>query len=394
MTKKRSKKKPSGAKKHNVRRNRPRSLARSEQPPKVIELLKEATSAKDTRQIKALKAWRRLSRKSQWALASTVAEARERELRLAYPCLVAVGHGFRTTNKGQRETTREPCVVFMVEKKRRRVAAVKRLPTLLYAYWGGTGDNKGILCAVPTDIECGSEYNIQLHGLTEQVCISKAPLETQKGVITSAVVNSHKHVFALSCHHVLGMSLVTSPVGRPATGAIVARCGSEGFGELAQWGGKLVPSTQGLSFDAALARVKNHKISDLLAAIGNRLPKEPQDDAIPLFSVVRTPRDDIRLELVEVWTNFDRINYLPSHLQPVQAEIVEWAVIGGITLPGDSGAPIVKSDGTLLGMYIAGTDEGDKAFMIPAKFLLMGFNYHDYGNPSRVLPGRLRLLTP
>lgn len=375
MGRRKTPRKRESTKRKTAKKRRVRTRAAKE---KVVELIDRAVRDEDRRLADALNAWKKLRRKDQIALAATVADTRSSELVLAYPDVVSVGHGFRTTNKKGRTLTSEPCVVFMVSRKRKRVAKAKQLPTSLLAYWGTSASGKGTLCAVPVDIESGTDYDVKPHALPRPVCVAKAGAPTQQGVITCAVGLSTDAtgVYALSCHHLLAMSTVTSPDGRAATGARVSRCGHAEFGGLSEWTGKLVASTEGPSFDAALAKVDANQVGELVAAMGGTAPKSPPAEfSIPLFATIRTPDGLVSVEYVQTWTSFSKIAYFSSPPQPVQGGIVEWMVTSGSVVGGHSGSPVVSGSGALLGMHIAGTDTGDRAFMQPADMLLFAPNY-------------------
>jgi len=259
------------------------------------------------------------------------------------------------------------------------------IPSFLLAYC--TLGKARALCAVPTNVECKTNYSIKPHTTREAILVydgvSASPTTFQRGVITCVVnLPDGTGPYAMGCHHVLTLSVLKnnpSPGTPIRTARTCVKLGDAQPGDeictLSKYCGRLAPGGQGFSFDSALGKVTN---AAALALVASQGPEAAQDNfGVPQTAKIVTPRGKVNARLISVWHGFDLMEYLPSAPQPVQARVVEWIVDpAGTVQGGDSGSPVVRSndDGLLLGMYIGG-DGISRAFMLPAPEILDGQNY-------------------
>ena len=366
-------------------------------PPKADDLLRHALEVGDLRLERAVRRWKRLRRKDQHRIVRELVEARSDELRRAYPAIHGVAYGLRTlTIDDARCVTREPCVVFLVYRKwkqrpRTRAALGRELPAYIWAH--GTDPRSGLrgLCAVPVDVESGTDYWVRPHA-GNHVLVHKNAIPMQKGVVTCAVSMppGFGGAHAISCHHVFAMSKVTSPPGSPANNAHVS-VGLPGnqpgtrIGRLSPFRGRLVPGSQGASFDAALARVDDPQALAQVLQPPTPVGAIASEDEMPFSFWIMTPRRPIKAVWVQNWVGFDNIVYFSGSNRPVQPLVIEAEVRDSIVPQGgDSGSPVLDSaKRKLIGMHIAG--KRSRAFFLAAHHLLDGQHYG--------LNGPLKLLT-
>lgn len=368
------------------RRRRVKSCAAE---TKTASLRQKAAAAKDKRLAKALAAWARLSERRQRLIAEAVVETRHEELRRAYPDIVGIGFGRRSCAV-ETVVTDEVAITFMVARKRKRVPRARRLPEFLLTYGGSAGEKKPTLYAIPTDIKAAYEYRIRPHCAVRvrhpQVDVAL------EGVLTClATVPGLPETFALSCHHVLCMSVENEPQGEPVEGALVlSSTGEKRWGVLSSWRGQLVHG--GDSFDAALAEIED---KEAVASCLGHSPRAIHTGAMPYYATIRTPRGDAKMELVEQW-KFAPIEYFRFDPQPEQEGVSVWKLYEpGEIRPdeGDSGSPLYGTHSainTLYGMYIGGSEakvpnEKARFCTLPLQRLVALSNYG--------LTGQLRIRT-
>ena len=350
-------------------------------------------------------AWLKLAKKKKLEIAAELVVSRASELRLAFPSALGIAYGFRTSgektgaddhaSRRRRAAKRtvdhdDVCVTFMVQEKQKpsslsAAGSNAMIPSFLLAYCTlGTARK---LCAVPTNVECKTNYSIKPHTTRAAILVddglSASPTTFERGVITCVVnLPDGTGPYAMGCHHVLALSVLKgSPLpGTPIkTARTSVRLGDAQPGDeickLSNYRGRLASGGQGFSFDSALGKVSN---AAALALVASQGPEAAQDNfGVPGTAKIVTPRGNVNAKLVNVWHGFDLIEYLPAAPQPVQERVVEWAVepVGAVQA-GDSGSPVVRSndDGLLLGMYIGG-DGINRAFMLPAPEILDAKNY-------------------
>lgn len=371
----------------------------------------------------AIAAWDALPLPDKRRLAYEVASTRSEELRLAYPSLVSIGHGFKmrgetpappatrtrsanrpAANQRKRKSTTRPTptgtvaqdevvVVLTVARKwresptSRRRTRQGRLPKHLLAYWS-TKDPDGresrTLCAVPTDVRCGTILRTARPRSTQVRVDDNGPVTDQKGMIAFAVkLDGKDPVYGLSCHHVLAMSTRTSPPGTPAPTAVTylrnpdATNGNR-IGPLHHdWIGQLTNRPGELSLDAALcAPATPDELAALREALAGVNPsftvKSP--DAVPtLCRFVLANNRTLPGRFVAEHLTFDGIGYFPPNVnQPIQPGVLEFQIQGNrSTQGGDSGCPVLSEDGdVLVGMHLGGIDRTTTVFVLPAYEIL------------------------
>lgn len=359
---------------------------------KAEEIRRKAKENRDPLLEKAILSWVSLSKEEQMAVLHEVVVTRGKELKLAYPDIMEIGYGIRTvTIRGKLQLLPdEMCIVFMVPRKwisepKTKKTRDRHLPRHLMTYCSTPSGRQ--LCAIPTNIESGLHYKKVKPHDRQYVLIKKPGVPTQAGVFCCAVTTPGANIpFGLSCHHVLAMSKVTNPQGSPALGAQVFLNGAPtAFGTLSDYMGKLVPGPQVMSFDAALAEITD--MDSLSIAIGGNpinfwdgssiisqcFVQCPTTSSIPSIP----PTGSVSATYVQTWPEFSQINYFcGSGPQPCQPGVIELH-FNPASSPkeGDSGSPVVDGNGVLLGMYIAGSDDGTRGFMLPANVLMSGVNY-------------------
>jgi len=329
----------------------------------------------------ARQVWSELSPDQQWSVAEEVVRTRAGELRLAYPDIVSIGHGHASRGHGAaRRFGTEVAVCLMVRKKwsatSRLRASARALPKLLLACCSLGGERQ--LCAVPTDVAAADDYKaVRPHQGGSALVEADAPLGGERGVIGCVVKvpGGGDQYFALGCLHVLALAAEYYPEYPPGATLSLAS-NAAAMGALSGYLGVLQEAPE-LSFDAALAAVSNRQVL-------NQAAIKPRPGSFAM-SPGQVP------DGYDIWTGNGPISVLkqvvwgPEHPLPYElgggiVQVVHTAVIesetpqGAPTTHGDSGSPVVSSDGQmLLGMHIAG--DGTAAFMIPAYELLRCDNY-------------------
>ncbi len=333
---------------------------------------------------------RRLTRTQQLRLAHEAATTRSAELRLAYPGLVSVGSGFRmrcAESGGRPVLTREACVIFVVARKWRttgRPADPRRLPAHLMAA-AGTEEQR-ILCAIPTDVRPLALYGrpqprasfsevpmpfgvlVQAPGSEDDVC----------GVVTCGVQRPGQPgtVFAMSCRHVLSRSLIDSDDSQTALPVLLNRDDQPGLGKTSAVRGELLRSP-GHGFDAQLIKLRGsaelrQAMSGLKFALADAYLQDPGDLGLGFW--IATGRADGKGRRKFVWVDYTgtvKDFEMPYPLGDgsvvrVRHRLVLHGISESLLMPGDSGAPAVRTQGgrQLIGMYIAG--KGVNAYVLPA----------------------------
>lgn len=353
----------------------------------------------------ARRRFRQLTFKEQMALCSEISETRAVELCRGYRDLIHVTYGLkvRRTPQGRRIIQKKkPCVILIVRKKltQRRVSVKDRyelLPKEVFAYWSFDGQRR--LCAVPTDVECGDEYARMRPGSEgdRRIVTENHGLKAELGVVTCAIElsNDPVHYYALSCQHVFGLikqfrhsgnSVGSRSHLRQSSNDAIVATAMRYYGKMGNW------SDLGESIDAQLARVND--LGHLKTALDGLLFNDPQPFArnesdLPRQFWVRTPRGMAKVEYRGPYSV--PIDYGQAWISVVRnAELLEVQVLPMSALrsliEGDSGSPVVseKYGGRLLGMHIAGDDNGRGA-MIPAWVLLNAKSYRGLSSSAGLI---------
>ncbi len=394
---------------------RPRAVV-----PKVKELLALARSGKDARLEQAVIAWKMLPHAAKMQACEELVTTRSAEIRAAYKDVIALGYGPRTKysveqlgkNSGhakpaqpvrsggtptftrfEREIfAKEVVISLLVRRKVRSGDALPARSRPIPKYFLGYAQQgeQRILCAIPTDIEDGRYYRaVPNAGVSRSFVVVRSPtIAPELGVITCiARDDASGKQYAMSCHHVLALSKSTRPTGSVALNArCFERAGAGTPGRLictlSTRYGRIVPGTVGFSLDAALGEIQD--ADALRSVLGNdRLTAILSDNnALPPVARVITPHGVAMVKFAGSWGQFDSIKYGVTPC-PMHETVVEWQVVAGVGLVGGhSGSPVLHpTDPILLGMHIAGVEEGNRCFMIPASHL---FQFWRYGGRSRL----------
>lgn len=345
---------------------------------------------------RATQAWSRLEPTAQFELVCELVETRSEELKRAYTGVlsVAAGHSrYRKSPQARRKSVdHEPAVTFLVERKwpsKGKARPAGAVPNRLWSYASIGGQR--VLCAVPTDVEDARDYRVRVEA-GSHILVTPPPASqganASRGAVTCMIrtVAASQEVYLLSCRHVfcLTASAPNHPIGAEVTrvdggnptGPVLARV-DDIYGPLR--------SGSNHNFDVALARLEVGEDSTALAAVLDRLEPTNGLRYVDGFAEIERLREYLilvpgggakRATFVRGWpaAGPPEIEYprLGSLSQGVL--VVESSVDGNGTAPGDSGAPVVTLDRTLLvGMHFAGV--GQTSYMIPAYELVNRKNY-------------------
>lgn len=222
--------------------------------------------------------------------------------------------------------------------------------------------------------------------MAEQIIISKADASDlkDKGCATAVVrvldkQLGHKGYYLMSCLHVLGLTFQNYPdydtqtnvffESDPTTLVATYTAGIRGT--------LYFEGQNNLSFDAALAKIKNEDNESILN-IKNKIATSSFSDFVyypedmPKVGKVLTARGPVNASNLKIKRGTQQpVIYGHTRMPNTRAfhrVIVEY---DASTLPGDSGSPVVNEAGSMfLGMHIAGN--GAKGYMIPAIDLIGG----------------------
>ncbi len=337
----------------------------------------------------AIAAWKMLSEEKQMQYLHELLETRRNELRQSYKDVTAISYGYlrKTGKDGKQKVRKQLCIGFIVKKKwvtsaNTQAQKTKEIPKylFLYANINDGGEEKRALCAIPTDVECSSDYKeTKLQRLNKKI-IMKGKGTTLEGMICCIVkkpIDDGK-VFALGCHHVFAMSIKFKTVPNIAKLYYpITEDRNIEIGYLSNYFGyiKSAPPPP-YSLDAALVEVPKSNLNILKSVVSipdNNHVKENLVNFPSTFKIV-TSRGIIKAKKVKLLIDYDGLKYA-GRSKVTHEWIIESEVLGNkITHGGDSGSPVLDDQGDkLLGMHIAGV--GKRAFMIPASELLRASNF-------------------
>lgn len=303
--------------------------------------------------------WKKLTADQQHYLAREVAEQFGPVFIDNHPDVVSVIPGRKESDS----RLGRAAVIFVVNRKRTRVAETKRLPKYLPAYTGEIEQRR--LVAVPTDVLSHSIYtNLRPNSMR----IDSGG--NSKGAIACALGIDNEGddiTYALSARHVLlqkgrKVTIVNTPNDPNDPN------NDEPLGEVAQHMGEM--QRDGIrNLDAAMIAVKNVNRIKLLRVLGGR--RYDSGVAASINEVrgncyIATPRGLIR---GSYWAEFNEFIKYKKFGRIYQKSLIQIKVEARTKL-GDSGSPVISRDRKRwLGMHIAGND-GDLAVMIPSYRLI------------------------
>lgn len=293
----------------------------------------------------AIVVWNELGEEQKYTLARSVARRRVREWKRTLDGVVSVGSGFRTTG-GTNEPTNEICLRFAVLRKKKRVGE-GRVPERVVAYIDN--ENGRCRCAIPTDVDviAPGEENSNT-GLRRGIVVRKdGMLRGDIGAVCAVVedVNSPRAWYLLSCNHVLALpgSGCDPTLATDIFRANRSRLAAQKIADMLFH--KPLNPRAGYGMDAALAVVSR---KDLISPTvqGKRPTQVAGHGAVPHDYKIYTPRDPLPAEFVG-----EQFDVTVPFRCGAEVRLKHVIMSKADTVNGDSGSPLIGSDGTLYGMH-------------------------------------------
>jgi len=294
----------------------------------------------------AIVVWNELSEEQKYVLARSVAQRRVREWKRKFDGVVSVGAGFRTT-AGKNKPTDEVCLRFAVARKKKHVGE-GRVPELVVAYVDKEDGRRR--CAIPTDVDVLAPGDENANsGLRRGVVVRKdGTRRGDIGAVCAVVedVDSPEAWYLLSCNHVLALPghgcdpTLATDVFR-ASGP--ARRAAQKIADLL-FHKQLNPGS-GYGMDAALAVVSRKNLISRMVQ-GKRPTQVSRPGAVPHDYKIYTPRGPIQAEFVG-----EQFKHSVPFRCGASVRHEHVIVSRANTVGGDSGSPLIGSDGTLYGMH-------------------------------------------
>lgn len=363
----------------------------------------------------------------QLGLAREIAQTRRRELTLAYRNVLTVAAGWRLKRPapGQpQQRLREPCVVLVVRRKWRqgRVPADPRQHLPAHLLIGAEHEGARRLYAVPTDVQVADAFvGGRANGATAVVV--KDPAMPTIGTVTCAVRltppdGGAPHIRMLSAMHVFTpfAEVAAGPDGEPAsvfrephpepggvpaqpavatTSALRGRLLRDGFSFDAQlatpddtdW---LRRQLVGMRLSAQQPHVNSPEALDRLNAANAEFTLHAADNHRhhgPVRIRLGSPTTDLSSLALDYRLRDSGSDQPADRHAPLATvaifhwELLQFDVLEGDTpVEGDSGAPVLARRGddslTLVGMFIASSEEARKAYVLPAWQLFDAENWN------------------
>ncbi|HTB66476.1 MAG TPA: trypsin-like serine protease [Steroidobacteraceae bacterium] len=350
-------------------------------PPTPRRAQPERAHVRETHDEIARQTWNALPESEKEAILHEIVHTRAVDLQRAYPDILAIGYGMRTRYSGARRRRRLPelTLKFLVKKKwagkPTKAASKRALPRELHAYCGAP-DGRA-LCIVPTDIDHSVSYKNcrpQVGPRLVAASPSGQPTVSELGSI-ACIVNipgGGDTPYALSAAHVFDLTAQTWP-GLPSNVGVTDSVSQEPFAQVTDFAGPIQSSSDGLSFDAALAQVSDASALANVMDMPRPLQCIGSAAQLPATYMISTSHGKLIATKGTVWKN-QILTYQINNGTTVDVQHDTLIESDAQTQPGDSGAPVVTNDQqTLLGMNIYG-GEG-VCFMIPAFCLIKSENY-------------------
>lgn len=300
--------------------------------------------------------WSNLTAEEKLAVVRNLCGLRGNQLKRRFDGVLAVGAGYK---KSSCEISREICIGFLVQKKRKR-RLKSPIPSHISAYINRNG--RKIHLRIPTDVEelgSGKLHSAINLALGIRASSVKDDAVGVPGAICCVVeqIDQPLNRYVLGCHHVLALSLLTMNCSATQS-TIRDRSANRIIGHLFDF---TAMSGDGQTcVDAALALV------DPRADVRwNRSGVSPSsiDPGVepPEGCFVYTPDGRLPAHFVKEWANVPLL-----YPQCGQVVIESAYQFQADTIGGHSGSPVMKPDGTLHGMHFWGDVSQSMAFAIPA----------------------------
>lgn len=330
-----------------------------------------------------------LSRQDQLEIVAELVETRSTELVLAYRNVIDVGHGYKTkrNKKGQQRLRRVPSVIFFVSRKWEQDAEPARdqeIPKWLFTYVKIGKKRK--LAAIPTDvIDAHAEGSIQIQSGRKWVgVVPKYKPKTDAGTVTCVIERSNVRGvrFAMSCRHVFSISKHyhhDSIVGA----AVTKRETSSRFGATTSIYGPM-QNGPAPSLDAQLAAISDQDIAKTVIGDLDLRGFARSSADVPERLKIMTDRGAVLVRRHSM--AHPTLNYRhPDLTHVVHRELMRCEFVGGGTIGGDSGSPIISTgpNPLLIGMHIGISTDQHYSFSIPAWEFMDPERYRGTGSNER-----------
>lgn len=300
--------------------------------------------------------WEQLPTEKMLDILKVLQRRKSLRLKREFPEVLSVGVGHKTTAGELLPTL---CIGFLVARKS---VSAKQLPKFVRTYVEIDGRRRRV--NVPTDVEELSDSGP--HSATnaaEGILVASASQPALRGigaVCCLVKVQGQSDLYVLSCHHVLTLS---SKVGgcRIVIDTLVADRQGVPFAQLFEAVG--MGPNRPSQIDAAIALVQPGN-----DVHWNHTGKQPTTVDMglskPQNCMVYAPGRQLDAVYVKTWPEVQ----LPyPGCGTVQIECAYQ--FSADTHPGDSGSPVIGSDGTLYAMHFWGSPSSNFAMAIPAGYL-------------------------
>lgn len=299
--------------------------------------------------------WSALAESEKLEILTTYVTRNRARLLRKHPNVLALGVGYKTTGGEVRSTL---CIGFLVQHKSPDIT-----PAIPKFVSGFIGPGRKRKITIPTDIEevrDGSPDYSPVSNLAAGVMVRAAasPSKLIQGAICCLVsLKNEDDVFALSCYHVLAMSLLyTGAVGIDKT--ILVDSQGKNIGRFHEGARRFANNVNYI--DVALARIvppmKVEWKHDIVPTSINMGVSEPRGCAVYTRHGARSAT------FVKTWVKV-KLQFGPSTVEVPAA--YEFKSSAG---PGDSGSPVMDANGVLYGMHFWGRP-GGFTLSIPAGYL-------------------------
>lgn len=314
--------------------------------------------------------WERLSERTQFRLIRAVAQRRGPAFKKMFPNVVGIGTGYRTVGEAS-SIRKEFCLRFLVKRKwEDRRNRQGKIPSLIQAYWNSKGRLHRVL--IPTDVSLLYGRPHQSLDLTDGIVSFDGAQPIEYGSASCLVHRQGmpNERYLLSCYHIFVPSMTYPRPDDPFTA-------TDGAGS--SLGSLSFAADPSRTVDAALLQIVNQAAGEISlwgcditrVASSSDFQYLPYKGPFTLYARRATPPTvaganrtaPLPVSLVgyhDIGTTFpygDRSFDFGGTIQ-YQAPV----------RPGDSGCPLLDSDGTLFGMHFFGNSTEGYALAAPSLF--------------------------